>query len=87
MARRHATDDSGPSVSRLAYFGGLGLGILTAVFAYYQVPALGFGTLGTAMIELGAMIVAVCVTKAVWKISDWVHHLDRNSTPNDGSDI
>jgi len=87
MARRHATDDSGPSVSRFAYFGGLGIGIGTAILGYYYVPSLNYGTLGTALLELGVVVLSICVTKGVWKASDWRHQLDRNSAPNDGSNV
>ena len=84
MARRHATDDTGPSVSRLAYFGGLAAGIITVLIGYNTVPNLNLGTLGAALVEIGVVIVAFGVTKGVWKFSDWTYQLDKSSGSQDG---
>lgn len=73
MARRHATDDTDPSVSRLAYFGGLAVGISIGIAGYYSVPSLNLGTLGTAMLELAIVAFAYSVTKGIWKLSAWTY--------------
>jgi membrane protein YdbS with pleckstrin-like domain len=87
MARRHATQGSGPSVSRIAYFGGLAAGISTAVAGYYCAPLLELGILGTVIVEIGVVIVAFGVTKGIWKFSDWTHQLDSADGPQDGTHV
>ena len=87
MARRHATDDSGPSVGRFAYFGGLAVGISTVVAGYYIVPSMNLGILGSAFVEIGVVILAFGVTKGIWKFSDWTHQLDKSDGSQDGNQV
>ncbi len=58
-----------PSVSRVAYYGGLALGIGTAVGGYYAVPAVGFTGGAAAMVELAIVALAMGITFGIWKIS------------------
>ena len=87
MARRHATEESEPSVSRFAYFGGLATGISIGVAGYYSVPSLNLGILGTALVEIGVVIVAYAVVKGIWKFSDWTHQLGKSAQSRDGEQV
>jgi TRAP-type C4-dicarboxylate transport system permease small subunit len=69
-SRRHVPAGSDvPSVSRLAYFGGLGLGGAIAIGGYQTVQSRGMTGTGAALLELGVVAVAMAVTTAVWKLS------------------